>query len=219
MKQCYYAELKDELIKWRVVEVSSRKGAVMATWSKVKQQMEGFMAESLVGKVQYSSSSYRYTKDKAGQCYLKVDSVEVFSMTKNVEGVIWYKNDQEVKKNQRILCSVTEKEIAILKEAKPMIPEERLSVILTEQKVNDCAKRIIDSQNQLVKSDFMNKIAEFLATSIDKSIESDDILLNVFALIDRRMGKSRLRKIRDIITQKHTIVQYFYQIRCEAEGI
>ena len=191
----------------------------MATWSKVKQQMEGFLAESLVGKVQYSSSSYRYSKDKGGQCYLKVDSIEVFSMAKKIEGVIWCKTDLEVKKNQRILCSVTDEEIEKLKVAKPMIPEERLVVILKEQKINECAKRIIAAQNQLMKSDFINKTTEFMGTSIDKSIESDDILLNVFALIDRRMGKSRLRKIRDNITQKHSIVQYFYQIRCEAEGI
>lgn len=191
----------------------------MATWSKVKQQMEGFLAESLVGKVQYSSSSYRYSKDKAGQCYLKVDSTEVFSMAKKVEGVIWCKTDLEVKKNQRILCSVTDKEIEQLKAFKPMIPEERLLVILQEQKVNECAKRIIASQNELLKSDFINKATEFLGTSIEKSIESDDILMNVFALIDRRMGKSRLRKIQSDITQKHSIAQYFYRIRCEAEGI
>lgn len=191
----------------------------MASWSKVKQQMEGFLAESLNGIVQYSSSSYRYSKEKAGQCYLKANGVEVFAMNKQIKGIVWYQTEQEVKKGQQIICTVTEEEIAALKQQKPMIPEERLSVILKDQKINECAKRIMESQNQLLKSDFNAKIGEFLATSLDKSMESSDILLNVFALIDRRMGKSRLRRLKDEISQKHSIVQYFYEVRCKAESL
>lgn len=191
----------------------------MATWSKMKQQMEAFMAESLKDSVQYSSSSYRFTKEKTGQCYLKVNGIEVFAITKQVEGILWYENDQDVKKKQRILCKITEEEINILKEKNPNIPEQRLSVILMDQKTNECVKNIMEAQKRLWKSDFSTSVSEFLATSIQKSMESEDILLNVFALIDRRMGKSRLRNMRESITQKHSIVQYFYTLRCKAEGI
>lgn len=38
----------------------------MATWSKIKQQMESFLVPSLNGIVQYSSGSYRYSKEKRG---------------------------------------------------------------------------------------------------------------------------------------------------------
>lgn len=191
----------------------------MATWSKVKQQMEGFLAESLSGVVQYSSSSYRYTKEKPGQCYLKVRGIEVFAMAKAVETIQWYNSEQEIKKREGFYFFISEAEIEKLKAEKPMIPEERLKVILAESKKNECAKRMMEAQNKLLKSDFIAKTSEYLASSIDRSIESNDILLNVFALIDRRMGKSRLRKLRETISQKHSIVQYFYQLRCQVEGV
>jgi len=195
------------------------RGREMATWSKVKQQMEGFLAESLSERIQYAASSYRYLKDKPGQCYLKADGVEVFALKRQVEGITWYQNEQEIKKQQNIICYASSEEIDTLHAAKPKIPEERLRVIIVDQKVTECAKLIYEAQNQLLKSDFMNKAAEYMASSLEKSIEGNDILLNVFALIDRRMGKSRLRKLRDKMTQKHPVVQYFYQMRCQAERI
>ena len=91
--------------------------------------------------------------------------------------------------------------------------------MIKEQKMNECAKNIIEAQNKLLKSDFFGKATEFLGTSIDASIKSEDILLNVFGLIDRRIGKSKLRKIKSDIELKHSVVQYFYYLRCEAEGL
>lgn len=191
----------------------------MATWSKVKQQMESFLAPTLSGVVQYSSGSYRYSKEKQGQCYLKAEGMEVFSVNKSMDDIFWCKTEQELKKMQNVECRVTEVEIEAFHQAKPMIPLERVQVILKEQKENDCRKRIIDTQNQLWKSDFMTEATKYLASSVDKSLESDNILAQVFAIIDRRMGKSRLRKLKDEIDQKHSVVKYFYQLRCKAEGI
>ena len=191
----------------------------MATWSKLKQQMESFLAESLQGRVEYTSSSYRYTKDKPGQCYLKVDKKEVFQMINIIEEIVWYKTEQECKKGHKLNYQVSETEIQSLHEQKPMIPFERLPLMIKEQKMNECAKKIIEAQSKLLKSDFFAKATEFLGTSIDASINSEDILLNVFALIDRRIGKSKLRKIKSDIELKHSVVQYFYNLRCEVEGI
>lgn len=191
----------------------------MAAWSKLKRQMESFLAESLNGRVEYTSSSYRYTKDKPGQCYLKVDKKEVFQMTAGIEELVWYKTDQECKKGHTLNFLVSESEILALHEQKPMIPLDRLPLMIKEQKLNECAKSIMEAQNKLLKSDFFTKATEFLGTSIDSSMNSDDILLNVFALIDRRMGKSKLRKLQYSIQMKHSIVQYFYNLRCEVEGL
>lgn len=181
--------------------------------------MEGFLAPSMTEIVTYCSSSYRYTKEKPGHCYLKFHGLEIFSMNRNIEGIQWFQSEAELKKGQQITCQVTEVEVERLHEAKPMIPEQRLRIILLDQKVNECAKSIIEAQNQLIKTDFTVKAMEYLASSIDKSIECDDILLNVFALIDRRMGKSRLRKLKDTMAQKHSIVHYVYQQRCNAEKL
>lgn len=43
------------------------------SWSKMKQQLESFLCPALHGRVEYLSSSYRYSPDKAGLCYIAVD--------------------------------------------------------------------------------------------------------------------------------------------------
>ena len=54
---------------------------------------------------------------------------------------------------------------------------------------------------------------------MNQCLESEDILLNILGLVDRRVGKKRLRDMRERIMLKHPIVQYFYKVRCEEEGI
>lgn len=143
----------------------------------------------------------------------------MFSVNKQVDGIYWCKTEQELKRRQVIHCSVTEVERQRFHESKPMIPFERIDLIIKEQKENECRKRIIEAQNQLWKSDFMEETTKYLMSSMEKSLESEEILLQVFAIIDRRMGKSRLRKWKDDIKQKHSVVQYFYHLRCRAEGM
>ncbi len=52
---------------------------------------------------------------------------------------------------------------------------------------------------------------------IEESLESDNAIINVLALIDRRVGKRTLSTIKNSIENKSKLVRYFYQLRCEAE--
>lgn len=50
------------------------------SWSKLKQQLDGFLCPALVGTVEYRSTSYRYLPGKAGQCYLTVAKKNILNM-------------------------------------------------------------------------------------------------------------------------------------------
>lgn len=127
----------------------------------------------------------------------------------------WYHSDQEVKNDPAIVTSVTAEELdAVRTEANGSIPEERLEIIVRNRKLTSCAKKIYSAQTTLSKSDFMATANSFLSASIEECLESDMLLLNVFALVDRRMGKKRLLAMEQKIKQSHPIVQYFYQLRC-----
>lgn len=41
----------------------------------------------------------------------------------------------------------------------------------------------------------------------------------ILAIIDRRVGKRRLIKMYETIDEEKDWVQYFYRLRCDAEGI
>lgn len=60
---------------------------------------------------------------------------------------------------------------------------------------------------------------EFDNQSIEKSLSSENALVKVFALLDRRTGKRCLRSIKENINSEGEVFRMFFNIRAEAEGI
>ncbi len=190
-------------------------GEEMASWSKVRQQLQSFLSPELEGRVEYRVSSYRYMGNKQGTCNLAVDKKEIFAMQNMKYDIRWYETEQEIIKDYESKITVTEQEVAAFKEKEGKnIPEERIPVILKKRKASEIAKNIVKEQTILSKSNFSDIANEFLTTSVDKCLNSEHILFNVLAIVDRRVGKNRLRKMEHKINEKHPIVQYFYHLRC-----
>ncbi|OAS14889.1 SF0329 family protein [Paenibacillus oryzisoli] len=181
-------------------------------WSKLKQQLESFLSPTLHGRVEYLSTSYRYLPDKAGLCYLAVDKKKVLNMSDN--GFRWYQTELEIKNDPDIQVPINTEEIeAVRKDTKGVVPEDRLVVMARNRKISDIAKEILSAQSSLCKSNFSVTATKFLSISIEESIESNDILLNILALIDKRVGKKRILNMSETIKVKHPIVQYFHELR------
>lgn len=189
-------------------------------WSKTKQQLESFLCESLKKRVEYRATAYRYSPDKSGKCYISVDKKEVFDMSEQKAFVRWYKSEQEIKNDTSIFLPIDENDMkTVREEGGNKIPEERTQVIARNKKIADYAKKMMNAQTLLSKSDFYTVANTFLSSNVNQCLASEDILLNILALVDRRVGKKRLRDMRETILLKHPIVQYFYKLRCEEEGI
>ncbi|WP_248929861.1 hypothetical protein [Paenibacillus hamazuiensis] len=186
------------------------------SWSKLKQQLESFLCPALIGTVEYRSTSYRYLPGKVGQCYLTVDKKNILNMMDAATPIRWYETEQEIKNDPNIQVSISDEEIeAVRRSGMGSIPEERLQVIARSRKRSEHAKLLMLAQSELSKSSFVATATRFLAASIDQSLESHDILLNIFALVDRRVGKKRLLNMRQMMKQKHPSVQYFYELRLD----
>jgi len=41
----------------------------------------------------------------------------------------------------------------------------------------------------------------------------------ILALMDRRVGKRRLAKMKESMMSENEVIQYFYELRCQADGI
>ena len=183
-------------------------------WSKMKQQLESFLCPALVGRVEYRATSYRYTAHKTGRCYITVDKKEVFNMCDATTRIKWYQTEQEIKNDSDIHIPVSMEDIdRVRQDTFGKVPEERLLVIARNRNLSDYAQVIIESQAILCKSDFYAAANTFLTNSIEESLESKDPLLNIFALVDRRIGKKRILNMEEKIRLKHPIVQYFYELR------
>jgi len=183
-------------------------------WSKLKQQLESFLCPALYGRVEYRATSYRYLPDKAGHCYISVDKKNVFNMSDITTLIRWYQTELEIKNDSDIQIPINNEEIeAVRKEAKGIVPEDRLKVMARSRKISEHAKRLLSAQSSLSKSNFIVLANKFLSISIEESIESDDILLNILALVDRRVGKKRILNMAEKMKLKHPVVQYFYELR------
>ncbi|OMD88358.1 hypothetical protein BSK49_15310 [Paenibacillus odorifer] len=184
------------------------------SWSKLKQQLESFLCPALSGKVEYRASSYRYLPDKSGSCYISVDKKNVLNMNDRTNSIRWYQTEQEIKNDSELQIPIHPEDIeAVRKDSKGIIPEDRLIVIARSRKISEVAKELLSAQTSLSKSNFIVIANKFLSTSIEECIESDDILLNILALVDRRVGKKRILNMSEKMQLKHPIVQYFYELR------
>jgi hypothetical protein len=183
-------------------------------WSKMRQNLESFLSPALYGRVEYCATSYRYLPDKAGRCYIKVDKKNIFNMSDTSTLIRWYQTEQEIKNDPDIQIPINSEEIeTIRKDTKGTVPEDRLKVIARNRKISEYAKEMLSAQSALSKSIFDVTANRFLTISIEESLESNDILLNILALVDRRVGKKRLLNMAEKMKLKHPIVQYFYELR------
>ncbi|QGQ96554.1 hypothetical protein EHS13_17530 [Paenibacillus psychroresistens] len=183
-------------------------------WSKMKQQLESFLCPALHGRVEYRSTSYRYLPDKAGQCYIAVDKKNVLNMIDITALIRWYQTELEIKNDPDIQIPINDEEIeAVRKDTKGIVPDDRLKLIARNRKISEYAKELLSAQSALSKSNFIVVVNKFLSISIEESIESNDILLNILALVDRRVGKKRILNMSEKMKLKHPIVQYFYGLR------
>ncbi|ANS73203.1 hypothetical protein AWM70_00235 [Paenibacillus yonginensis] len=184
------------------------------SWSKLKQQLESFLSPALQGRVEYRATSYRYLPDKAGSSYISVDKKNVFDMRDKTSGIRWYQTELEIKNDPEIVIPISPEEIeAVRKDTKGPVPEDRLIVIARNRKMTELAKELMAAQAALSKSNFTVEANKFLTTSIEKSLESSEIIMNVFALLDKRVGKKRILSMAEKVKMKHPVVRYFYEVR------
>lgn len=67
--------------------------------------------------------------------------------------------------------------------------------------------------------EFMEAVNEYLNFSIEELLKSDNVLIKILVLLDRRIGKRTLKNMNEVMVKEDDMVQYFYKLRCDAEGL
>ena len=96
----------------------------------------------------------------------------------------------------------------------------------TTLKDHDSAKEAINQahafaleQGTFDQKVFYEAFGIFDNQSIEKSLVSQNPLVRIFALLDRRLGKRRLLALEESMEQELDWVRAFYVIRMQAEGL
>jgi len=66
---------------------------------------------------------------------------------------------------------------------------------------------------------FYRAFDEFDNQSIEKSLCSENMLVRIFAVLDRRVGKRKLISMKETIENEPDSIKEFFAIRMNAEGI
>lgn len=69
------------------------------------------------------------------------------------------------------------------------------------------------------EGDFYCAFHEFDNQSIEKSLQSEDLIVRIFAIFDKRVGKRRLLAMKNEISNASEAFQLIYSIRVKAEGL
>ena len=162
----------------------------MHTWSKMRSKLENdYLADSLQGHIRYFATSYSKCPDHEGRAAILLDGKEV------IEGSYceqWSKAD---------LLPKDETLQKRLNNEFPFIDETALKYGQFDQRCFYTAFEKFDNQ------------------SIEKSLESDDLLVRIFAVLDKRVGKRRLERLSENTDDKDEIFRRFLHIRMKAEGM
>lgn len=71
------------------------------------------------------------------------------------------------------------------------------------------------NRTEYTDDEFCNALEEYRNSDIQKSIHSENPIVKMFALLDRRIGKRTLENITDEIKLQPEWVRYFYSLRTE----
>lgn len=164
----------------------------MSTWSGTRKKLEeDYLCPALRGRVRYFATTYRESHDREGRAAILVDGVEVLKSSYYEYAPAFWKLQSELRRLEE----------ADWREAAPKAGQTVLEDGLFDQRDFYAAFQELDNQ------------------SIEASLASENPIVRIFALLDRRLGKRRLVALKETMEQELDWVRPFYFLRMEAEGV
>ena len=162
----------------------------MATWSGMRKKLEReYLAESLRGHIQYYATSYRKSHDHEGRAAIRYDGKEI------IKGCYW---------NNWMKAGLFHRDEKY---------ERRMA--MENAYMDDVALKLGVFDQRC----FYRAFEEFEHQSIEESLVSNNLIIRIFAILDRRIGKRRLLLMQETINDEPEIFQEFFAIRAKAEGL
>jgi len=167
-------------------------------WSKAKKRLMSLVCEPLHSRVDFHVINYRNAHDQLGRTVITVDKVEMVSM-----------------------CTITAEREEYHREHDIRIQLDDFSYddVFNNRDIQDRAHEQLKTEGIFAQYDFFSALEEYFNSSIDVSLTSSNKLIKILCILDRRVGKRTLRKMKESISKEPALVQGFYYLRCDAEHI
>jgi len=167
-------------------------GKIMGSWSGMRKCLEEEMlANSLRGRVRWNCTKF------AG-----MDGASAFEV---------YVDDALVKRFSMETVAVAAGDASLSDGRRDM---KRFWENYWQQK-----KLPLASRREFDDEDFALALWEYRCLDVQQAIQSDDPLVRMFAVLDRRIGKRTLEKLSGDVEAQPEWLRIFYNLRMQAEGI
>ena len=80
-------------------------------------------------------------------------------------------------------------------------------------------KNSVEVRDVHICEDFSEALAEYRNQDIKNSIQSDNPIVRMFAILDRRIGKRTLESLKDSLNEQPEWLKPFYLLRFEVENL
>ena len=173
-------------------------------WTKTKKLIEDFLCDKLKNRLKVYATSYNTSLGEQRRIWITIDGKEVFNASSAKFLMEHDKLWEEVKS----------------KSNKPF--PECLYECYPEYvgKINDLdySMLILEQRNIFDVERVYDALVQYPNLSIDEALNSNHVIIQAFAIIDKRVGK---RKLKNCVfnNDTHPMVLEFYKLRCEMEGL
>lgn len=161
-------------------------------WSKKKKILYSFICDSLKDRIDFNVIKYRKSHDALGRVVILLDKKEILS------------------------TSTVKFEYELYKKLEYYSEDETIEEY---DKRWEVACKDLNYKGYFSELDFFDALETYMSNSIEESIKSDNTIIKILAIIDRRLGKRRLRLLKNNIENENYLVKYFYDIRSSSENI
>ena len=170
-------------------------GKILGSWSGMRKYLEQEMlAPSLQGRIRYGCTSY-VGMDGCHIIEVCIDGVQVKRFSLETVNTYYINNGYKKESSSSGIIGYWETFWALM-EACPM-----------------------EQRSEYTDDEFCDALDDYRNQDIQKSICSANLLVRMFAVLDRRIGKRTLAKLYETIEEQPEWLRQFYLLRLHSEGI
>lgn len=165
---------------------------IMGSWSGMRKYLEGDMlADSLKGRVRWECASLAGMNSiSAFEVYVDDALAKCFSM-------------------ETVACAA----------CGPRAPGEKRDMKQFWEAYWAQKALPLEERNEFDDEDFSLALAEYRCLDAHEAITSDDPVVRMFAVLDRRIGKRTLERLAGTLEEQPAWLRPFYHLRMNAEQI
>jgi len=172
----------------------------MPRWSKLKKRITDLICDELKDRIDIYATVYRGTHDQRGKVWIELDKKVIFEANTLEWEIEYFGLSDEIRQINQC-TDYTNKNQAE-----------------GYYRAYDEAELILAKKHKMDEFQFYKTLNLYLETPFAESLESNNDLVRIFCLLDKRLGKRRLSNM--VIKQDDCdAVKILYSERCKSSGI